>query len=82
MSITLGAADRRKPGVDEGSGMVLSGGSFEVNLVGNIDFVGPGEGYPIRNSEVILFGSKLGIYGGEVMGITFGVADRSKLGSY
>ena len=42
MEIKLGTLERIKPGVDEGSGMVLSGGSFEITWVGNLEGEGPG----------------------------------------
>ena len=45
MGITLGAAYKIKPGFDEGSGLVLSGGSFEVTSVINLEVADPGEGY-------------------------------------
>ena len=80
MGITLGAADISEPGVDEGSGLVLSVVSFEVTWVSNIEGEGPGEGDPVGNSEVTRVGIILGISGGEVRGITLGVSDRSKLG--
>ena len=35
LGIKLGVADRSNPGVDEGSGMILSCGSFGVTFVGN-----------------------------------------------
>ena len=49
--ITLGAAERRKPVVDEGSGMVLSGGYVEVTLVDNLEGADPVEGENMSNSE-------------------------------
>ena len=42
MGITRGAAGRSKPGFEEGSGLVLSSGSFEVNWVSNPEVVGTG----------------------------------------
>ena len=80
--ITLGAADRGKTGIDEVSGMVLSGGLFEVTWVGNHEGAGSVEGDPVGNSEVIGVGNKLGIYDSEVTDITLGVTDRRKLGGY
>ena len=46
---TLGAADRIKHGVDEGSRLVLSGGSFDVTCVGNLEYEGTGDGDPMVN---------------------------------
>ena len=40
LGITHGAAGRSKPGLEEGSGLVLSGGSFEVTWVINLEVVG------------------------------------------
>ena len=37
LGITLGTEDRRKPVVDEGSRLILSGGSVEVTWVGNLE---------------------------------------------
>ena len=42
MGITLGDADKRKPCVDEGSYLVLSGGPLGVTWVGNVDSAGTG----------------------------------------
>ena len=80
MSITLGAEERRKTDVDELSGLVLSGVSFGVIWVGNLESVGPGECDPLGNSEGNEVGNKIGIYNVEIMGSTPVVADRSKLG--
>ena len=80
LGITLGAADIIKHCVDEGSGLVLSGGSFDVTCVGNLEGEGTGEGDPMGNSEGTRAGNKLGIYYGELKGITLRVVDRSKLG--
>ena len=80
LGITLIDAYRSKPDDDEGSGIVLSGGSVEVNWVGNLEELGPVYGEPLGNLEVNIVGNKLGIYGGEVLSITLGVVDRSKLG--
>ena len=49
LRITLGDLDRSKPGVDEGYGLVLSGGSFGVTWVDNLESAGPGEGDPLGN---------------------------------
>ena len=49
MGITLGAADIIKAGVDEGSGLVSSCGSFGVTRVGNSESVGPREGGTLGN---------------------------------
>ena len=49
MGITYGYAYRSKPGVDELSELVLSGGYFEVTWVGKIEGSGTGEGDPIGN---------------------------------
>ena len=59
LGITLGSASRRKTVVDEGSGLVLSGGSFEVTWVGNLEGVGLGEGDPMGDSEGNRVGNKL-----------------------
>ena len=80
LGILLGSAKRIKPGVDEGSGMILSGGSFGVNWVGNLESAGPREVDTLGNSEGTRVGNKLGISDGEVLGIKLGVADRRKLG--
>ena len=80
LGITLGAADRSKPGVDEVSGLVLADGSGEVTWVGNLEVAGLVEGGPLGNLGGTRVGDKLGIYGGEVPGITLVVADRRKLG--
>ena len=61
-----GSADRIKPCVDEGSGLVLSGGAFEGTCVGNLECEGPGEGDPLGNSEGTMAVNKLGISDGEV----------------
>ena len=37
MGVTIGDADRSKLGGDEGSGIVLSGGSFEGDRDGNLE---------------------------------------------
>ena len=50
LSITLGASDRRNPDVDDGSGMDLSGGSFGITWVGNLEISDPGEGDTLGNS--------------------------------
>ena len=42
MGTTCRAADRIKPGVDEGSGLVLAGVSFEGIWVGNLEDADPG----------------------------------------
>ena len=42
LGIILGDLARIKPGVDEGSGLFLSGGSFVVTCVGKIEVTGPG----------------------------------------
>ena len=44
LGITRGYTDRSKPGVDEVTGLVLSGGSFEVTWDGNLEFVDTGQG--------------------------------------
>ena len=80
MDITLGVADRSKPGVDEGSRLVLSGGSFGVTWVVILESAGTGDSDPLGSSKGIRVGNKVGISVGEVMVITLGVADRSKLG--
>ena len=74
------SSNRIKPGVDEGSGLVLSGGYFEGTLIGNFEGAGPVEGYPLGNSEGTRVVNKLGIYDGGVPSIAFRVVDRSKLG--
>ena len=76
MGITRVAADRSKPGVDEGSGLVLSSGYFEVTWVGKLYSTGFGEGDPIGNSE----GTRVVNKKDEVMGTTFGVSYRRKHG--
>ena len=80
MGITLGVAEKNNPGVEEGSGMILSGWSFGDTWIGSLQSSGPGEGDTLGNSEGIRFGSKLGISDGELMCITLGVVDRRKLG--
>ena len=80
LGITLGFLERIKPGVDYVSGMVLSGEYFGVTWVGNLESAGPGEGYPLGNSEGNRFGNKLGISDGEVLGITLRLEDINKLG--
>ena len=42
LGITSGSVDRRKPGVDEVSGLVLSGGPSEGTWVDNFEDAGPG----------------------------------------
>ena len=42
MGITLVSTDRSKPGVDEGSGLLLSGVYFEVTLFGYLEGTMPG----------------------------------------
>ena len=79
MAINLESLDRSKPGVDEGSQLVLSGSSFEVTQVGNLEGEGPGEGHPLDNSEGTRIGNKLGISDGEVPGITLRFSERSKV---
>ena len=49
LGITLVASDRSKPGVDEGSWMVLSGGSFEITWIINLEDEGTGEGDTMDN---------------------------------
>ena len=49
LGTTHGAAHRRKPGVDEVSGTVLSCGSFEDTWVGNLECEGTGEGDILGN---------------------------------
>ena len=71
-------SDIIKPDVDKGSGIVLSGGSFGVTWVGNLESAGPGEGDPLVSSEVNRVGNKLGISDGEGLGIKLEVAGRSK----
>ena len=80
MGITLGAVDRIKSGIDEVSGMVLSGGSFEGTWVGNLEDEGPGEGETLGNSEGTRVGNKIGISDGGVLYIIFIVSERIKLG--
>ena len=80
MGITLGVGDRSKPRGYEESGMVLSGLSFGVTLIINLEGSWPGEVYTLDNSEGTKVGNKLGISNGEVMGITLVVVERSKLG--
>ena len=80
MVITLLVADRIKPVFDEGSWMVLTGGSFEVTCVGNIESAGPGEVDPLGNSEGTMVYNKIGIYYGEVLGIALVLADRINIG--
>ena len=80
MDIICRAADRRKPRVDEVSGMVLSGGSFEGTWDYNLESAGNIEGDPIVNSEVTGVGNKLGISDSKVPGITIRAIDISKLG--
>ena len=46
---TLGDADIIKHGIDEGSGLVLYGGSFDVTCIGNLEYEGTGEGDPMVN---------------------------------
>ena len=43
LGIKIGVAYRINPGVDEGSGLVLSYGYFGVTWVGNLDSEGTGE---------------------------------------
>ena len=81
MGIILGDAYRSKPGVDEGSGVVLSGGSIEFTWVDNLEGAGPGGGEPLSNSEGTRVDNKLIIYDVGVSVITHGVSDRSKLRS-
>ena len=57
MVTTFGAADKRKPGVDEVLGMVLSGGYLGVTWVGNLDSAGPVERGPVGNSEETIVGN-------------------------
>ena len=76
---TLGYAGRSKPGVDEGSGVVLSGGSIEFTWVDNLEGAGPGGGEPLSNSEGTRVDNKLRIYDVGVLVITHGASDRSKL---
>ena len=76
----MGVADRIKPGVDEGSGIVLSGGSFWFTWVGNLDISVPIEGDPHGNSEGTRVGNKLVISYGEVLGIMLRVLDIIKIG--
>ena len=59
--------------------LVLSGGSFEVTWVGNLEVAGPVEDDPMGNSEGTRVGNKRGISYGGIPDITLGVADRSKL---
>ena len=49
--ITRGDVYRSKSGVDEGSGLLLSGGSFEGTCDSDLDGEGPGEGDPQINLE-------------------------------
>ena len=58
----------------------LSGGSFYYDCYGKLESAGTGEGDPLVNSEGTRVGNKLGIYYGEVLGITLRGAERSKLG--
>ena len=44
---TLGDVDRGKIGGDKGLCQVLSGGSFEGTMDGNLDGAGPGEVDPL-----------------------------------
>ena len=50
LGITLGIADRSKPGVDDGLGMVLSGVSFGVTWVDNLESAGSGDVDPLGHS--------------------------------
>ena len=80
LGITQGAAERIKPGVDEGSGLVVSGGSFEGTFFSYLEGSGLLEGDPVGNLEVTRVGNKVIIFYVEVLGITLRVAERSKLG--
>ena len=55
-------------------GHFLSGGSFQGDIYGNLEDVGPAEGDPLGNSEVNRFVNELGVFYGEVPGVTLGVA--------
>ena len=59
LDIPCGAIDRIIIKFDEGSGLVLSGGSFEVTWVGNLEGVGLGESDPMGDSEGNRVGNKL-----------------------
>ena len=79
LGITSGVKDRRKPGGDKVSGMVLSGGSVQVTWVGNIEGEGTREVETIGSIEGKV-GNKLVISDGEEPGTTIIVSDRSKVG--
>ena len=80
MGITLGYTDRRKPGVDEGSGLILSSVSLEDTCVVNLEVAGHGYGDTMGSSEGTRVGNKPSIYDGRLLDIPFRAADRSKLG--
>ena len=50
LGVTLGAVDRSKPVVDEGSGLVFSVGYFQVIGFSNLEGSGTGEGDTLSNS--------------------------------
>ena len=80
LGITLGFSDRSKPGVDEGSGLVLLCVSFGITWVRKLESSGPAEGDPMSNQEGTRVGNKIGLSHGKVLGTKLGVADRRKLG--
>ena len=61
--------------------MTLSGFSFGVTWVSNLEISGLIEGDLLYNSEGNRVGNKLGISDVEVLGITLGFVDRRKIGS-
>ena len=60
--------------------MVLTGVSFEVTCVGNIESAGTGEDDTLGDSKGTMFDNKLCISYGKVLGITLVLADRTKIG--
>ena len=76
----LGYVDRRKNGGDEISGMVSSYVSCDVTNDGILERVVPGEGDPMVILEGNVYGIKIGISDGEVMGTTLRYVYGFKLG--